>query len=66
MGNRLGYGLGYYDRTLSSIKKNIVYIGVGYSFQRIETLQPSITDVPLMGYIDDTGIETFGKVNVGI
>ena len=35
--NRLGYGKGYYDRSLakvSKIKKNIISLGVAYSFQK--------------------------------
>jgi 5-formyltetrahydrofolate cyclo-ligase len=61
IGNRLGYGGGYYDRTLSGICKKIVYIGVGYSFQRVSSLNPSKNDVPLMGYVDEFGLDTFGN-----
>ena len=38
--NRLGYGGGYYDRYISNIsnKKNIIKIGFGFSFQKINKL----------------------------
>ena len=36
--NRLGYGGGYYDRYISKIKKKIIKIGFGFSFQKIDKL----------------------------
>jgi len=39
-GNRLGYGAGYYDRTLTTLRDQGEVLAVGYSFeaQRIDTL----------------------------
>ena len=48
--NRLGYGGGYYDRTIEKLKKlnkNITLIGVAYSFQEIENLPTEPHDSPL-------------------
>jgi len=59
MGNRLGYGGGYYDRTLSGISKKVMYIGVGYSFQKVLSIHVTKKDVPLNGYIDDVNINIF-------
>ena len=38
--NRLGYGGGYYDRYISRLQKNneIIKIGIGFSFQKIQHL----------------------------
>ncbi len=38
--NRLGYGRGFYDRFLNKIsnKKNIISVGVAYSFQQAKTI----------------------------
>ena len=47
---RLGYGGGFYDRTLARIMAlgaKPVVIGVGYAFQRIATIFPQPHDVPM-------------------
>ena len=47
--NRLGYGGGYYDRYLSTVKnKNkIIKIGVGFSFQKIRKIPINKYDMKL-------------------
>jgi 5-formyltetrahydrofolate cyclo-ligase len=48
-GYRLGYGGGFYDRTLEKLRvlKKIVAIGVGYSGQEIEAVPHGAHDQPL-------------------
>ena len=48
-GYRLGYGGGFYDRTLEKIRilKNIVAVGVGYSGQEVEAVPHGAHDQPL-------------------
>ncbi len=48
-GFRLGYGGGFYDRTLEKLRglKNIVAIGVGYSAQEVEAVPHGAHDQPL-------------------
>ncbi len=48
-GFRLGYGGGFYDRTLEKLRvlKNIVAIGVGYSGQEVEAVPHGAHDQPL-------------------
>ena len=39
--NRIGYGKGYYDRSLrkiSKIKKNAISLGIAYSFQKCKKI----------------------------
>lgn len=48
--NRIGYGLGYYDRYLSkanAINSNTYKYGLAYSFQNIDKITPDIYDVKL-------------------
>ena len=44
---RLGYGGGFYDRTLAQRRKQIHTIGVGFEDARLETIFPQSFDVPL-------------------
>jgi 5-formyltetrahydrofolate cyclo-ligase len=44
---RLGYGGGYFDRTLASLSPRAFAIGVGFEFQAIETIYPQPFDVAM-------------------
>ena len=44
---RLGYGGGFFDRTLASLPKKPLVIGVGYEMQRIATIHPQPHDIPM-------------------
>lgn len=45
---RLGYGGGFYDRTLAALpRKPKVIAGVGYELQRIPTIYPQAYDIPM-------------------
>lgn len=48
-GNRLGYGAGYYDRTISSLRANggVSAIGLAYDCQRVDTVPADTHDQPL-------------------
>jgi 5-formyltetrahydrofolate cyclo-ligase len=43
-GYRLGYGGGYYDRTLAILSPKPFVIGVGYEFSRLDTIHPQSFD----------------------
>ena len=47
--NRVGYGGGFYDRYIEKIKKkkNIVTIGLAYSFQKVKKIPINKTDIRL-------------------
>lgn len=46
-GFRLGYGGGFYDRTLASFPSKPLTIGVGFGFARLETIFPQWHDIPM-------------------
>jgi 5,10-methenyltetrahydrofolate synthetase len=44
---RLGYGGGYFDRTLAAFSPRPLAIGVGYEISQIETILPQSFDIPM-------------------
>ena len=56
---RLGYGKGYYDRYLNKFLKkfkNILTVGVAFSFQKYHTLPMNSKDVKLDYILTENGI----------
>lgn len=58
-GYRLGYGGGYYDRTLANMKPRPLTIGVGYELGRLQTIHPQRHDVPLDVIATEAGCTRF-------
>ena len=56
-GYRLGYGGGYYDRTLAAMSSRPVTVGVGHDFGRLETIHPQPHDIPLDMIVTESGVE---------
>ena len=54
--NRLGYGKGFYDRYLKKYK-NILKIGVAFSFQKYNKLPASNLDVKLNYILTEKGLQ---------
>lgn len=46
-GYRLGYGGGYFDRTLAALTPQPLKIGVGFEISALETIHPQWHDVPM-------------------
>ena len=44
---RLGYGGGYFDRTLAALSPRPLAIGVGFEMSLIETIFPQSFDIPM-------------------
>jgi len=44
---RLGYGGGYFDRTLASLPQKPIVAGVGYALGSLETIFPQPHDIPM-------------------
>jgi len=52
-GYRLGYGGGYYDRTIASITPKPYALGIGYELSRLETIFPQAHDIPMNAVITE-------------
>lgn len=50
---RLGYGGGYFDRTLAALDRRPKVIGIGLAATRLETIHPQPWDIPMDVIITD-------------
>jgi len=55
-GYRLGYGGGYFDRTLASLDPRPTVIGVAHELARMETIHPQAYDIPVDYVVTERGI----------
>ncbi len=55
-GYRLGYGGGYFDRTLASLKPKPFVIGIGFEAAQLKTIFPQPHDIPLDVILTEAGI----------
>ena len=54
-GHRLGYGGGFYDRTLAELAPRPLAIGLGYELGRLETLDPRPHDRAMDAIVTEAG-----------
>lgn len=55
-GYRIGYGGGFFDRTLAALKPAPVTVGVGFGIARVDDVRPEPHDVPLDWILTEDGI----------
>ena len=55
-GYRLGYGGGFYDRTLAALTGPRLAIGVGYAACELATIHPQAYDVPMDVIVTERGL----------
>ena len=55
-GFRLGYGGGFYDRTLATLQPKPLTVGLGYSHGWLPDLEPEPHDVALDAILNDKGV----------
>jgi len=55
-GYRLGYGGGFFDRTLASLEKKPAVIGVTYELAKMETIHPQSWDIPVDWVVTERGV----------
>ncbi|MDE3149930.1 MAG: 5-formyltetrahydrofolate cyclo-ligase [Acidobacteriota bacterium] len=56
-GFRLGYGGGYFDRTLSVLRPRPFVIGVGFQAARLATIYPQPHDISFDAIVTEAGIQ---------
>ncbi len=58
-GNRLGYGAGYYDLTIASLRSRNPHVkayGIGYSVQQVDEVPSEPHDIRLDGIVTEKGM----------
>jgi 5-formyltetrahydrofolate cyclo-ligase len=55
-GYRLGYGGGYFDRTLAAYPVRPKTVGIGFELGRLETIHPQPHDVPMDVIVTEAGL----------
>ena len=55
-GYRLGYGGGFYDRTLATLQPKPYTVGLGYTHGFLDDLEPEDHDEPLDAILNDNGV----------
>jgi 5-formyltetrahydrofolate cyclo-ligase len=55
-GFRLGYGGGYFDRTLAALDRRVIAIGVSYEAMRLPTIHAQAHDIPMDFIVTEAGI----------
>jgi 5-formyltetrahydrofolate cyclo-ligase len=61
-GYRLGYGGGYFDRTLAALERRVLAIGVSYEALRLPTIYPQPHDIPMDFVVTEAGAWRAGGV----
>lgn len=64
LGFRLGYGGGYFDRTLAAMTPRPLAIGLGFERARVASTQPGPHDIALDAVVTEAGVELFsGRIS---
>lgn len=55
-GYRLGYGGGFFDRTLAALPRKALVIGIGYEMARLPTIYPQPHDIAMDKLVTEAGV----------
>lgn len=61
LGNRIGWGMGYYDSFLKNLPQKTAKYGLGYDFQLVEPFETTGKDVPIDALITESKTLFFNK-----
>ena len=59
-GYRLGYGGGFFDRTLAACERRMIAIGVAYEMLQLESIYPQPHDIPMDFVVTEAGVYAAG------
>ena len=62
-GYRLGYGGGYFDRTLAAVSPRPFTVGIGLEAARLATIHPQPHDIPLDAILTEAGVAVLREVS---
>jgi 5,10-methenyltetrahydrofolate synthetase len=60
-GFRLGYGGGYFDRTLATMVPRPLAVGIGFEVARVTSIGPQPHDIPLDAVVTESGLTQFPR-----
>ena len=55
-GYRIGYGGGFFDRTLAALSPAPLAIGVGFELSRVDSIRPEAHDIRLDAMVSEAGV----------
>lgn len=55
-GYRIGYGRGFFDRTLAALQPKPLTIGIGFELSRVDSIYPEPHDVRLDAMVTEAGV----------
>jgi len=59
-GYRLGYGGGYFDRTLAALERRVLAVGVSFEILWLPTIFPQVHDIPMDFVVTEAGVQRGG------
>ncbi len=60
-GYRLGYGSGYFDRTLATYQQQPLTIGIAFEIQRLDNVHPQPHDIAMHYVVTEAGVFSNGN-----
>jgi hypothetical protein len=66
LGFRLGYGGGYFDRTLAALDRGVLAIGVSFEALRLPTIYPQPHDIPMDFVVTEAGLYRAGVARLAL
>lgn len=63
-GHRIGYGAGFYDRTIAALRevKPVIAVGIAYDIQRCDVIPAEKTDIRMDMIVTDKDVYKFWKI----